>query len=223
MSLRMTDTEKWKKNFIKGLPTEYKLFWLYLLDEVDYAGIWHIEMELAEMRLGTKLSKERAQGFFGEKVVAFDSGNKWFLPDFIPFQYTVLSNKNKVHLSVVKRLEKYNLLQCLQGTCLSPVFSKGAKDKEKDKVLIGNEYIEAGEKFFLSPVRANHAPSPQQVIECFFRMGKPIDAAAGFFNYHESLGWMKGITPILSWMAFANRWEVKQGKGTMVTKKGMNF
>jgi len=218
MSKRLTDTDKWKKNFIKGLPVEYKLFWLYLLDEVDHAGIWHIEMDMAELRLGTKLSKEKAQGLFSEKVVVFDNGNKWFLPDFIKFQYGELNEKSKVHAAVFKILKKYNLLAHLKSI---HTVSDTVKDKEKDKVIIGNEYIEAGEKFFLSPVRPTHAPSPPQVIECFFRMGKPIDAAASFFNYYEGLGWMKGITPITAWTAFANRWEVKENKPTMVTKKGM--
>jgi hypothetical protein len=54
MAKRYTDSEKWKKDFIKTLPAEYKLFWLYLLDECDNAGIWHVELDIAEMRLGFK-------------------------------------------------------------------------------------------------------------------------------------------------------------------------
>lgn len=199
MAKRFTDTEKWKKSFVKGLPSEYKLLYFYITDECDHAGIWHVEMDLAELRLGIKLSKEKAQGLFNGKVVAFDNGNKWFLPDFIKFQYGELKETNKAHRSVIKILSKYNLLKFLnmenQGAIQAP------KDKDKDIIVI----IE-GENFFLSKMRESHFPQPQEVFECFIRLGKKATDAAGFFNYYEGLGWKKGITPITSWAAFANRW-----------------
>lgn len=130
MAKRFTDTDKWKKSFIKGLPTEYKLFWLYLLDECDHAGIWHVEFELAEVRLGVKLSKEKVRGFFKERIFEFDNGSKWFIPDFVTFQYGDLTGKNRAHNSVIQQLKKYNLLN--EGKVhISPL--QGAKDKEQDK------------------------------------------------------------------------------------------
>src|ERR1700749_4904872 len=129
MPKRYTDTDNWKKAFIKSLPPEYKLLWVYITDECDHSGIWHIEMDLAELRLGIKLSKERAQGLFSEKVVVFDNGNKWFLPDFIKIQYGELSEGNKVHSSVIKSLIKYDLKKYLDGI-QGP--SKGPKDKDKE-------------------------------------------------------------------------------------------
>ena len=87
MAKRFTDTDKWKKTFIKSLPAEYKLFWLFILDECDHAGIWHVELEVAEARLGIKLSLEKIRGLFKERVVEFDNGTKMFLPDFVEFQY----------------------------------------------------------------------------------------------------------------------------------------
>lgn len=125
MSKRFTDTDKWKKPFIKSLPTEYKIFWLFLLDECDHSGIWHVEMEVVEARLGIKLSLEKIRGFFKEKIVEFDSGTKMFIPDFVSFQYGVLNPENKAHRSVIGILNKYNLMGLV-----SPLV--GAKDKAKD-------------------------------------------------------------------------------------------
>lgn len=125
MPKRLTDTDKWKKPFIKSLPTEYKVFWLFLLDECDHSGIWHVEMEIVEARLGIKLSLEKIRGFFKEKIVEFDSGTKMFIPDFVLFQYGVLNPENKVHRSVISSLEKYELMGLV-----SPL--GGAKDKAKD-------------------------------------------------------------------------------------------
>ncbi len=128
MAKRYTDTEKWKKGFIKSLPPEYKLFFLFLLDECDHAGIWHIEMEIAEVRLGVKLSLEKIRGLFKERVVEFDGGTKLFIPDFIDFQYGELNPKNKVHKSVIEKLKKYNLKGHGRGL-QAPM----DKDKEMDK------------------------------------------------------------------------------------------
>lgn len=126
MPKRLTDTDKWKKPFIKSLPTEYKVFWLFLLDECDHSGIWHVEMEIVEARLGIKLSLEKIRGFFKEKIVEFDSGTKMFIPDFVSFQYGILNPDNKVHRSVISSLNKYELLGYV-----SPLL--GAKDKAKVK------------------------------------------------------------------------------------------
>jgi hypothetical protein len=128
MSKRFTDTDKWKKPFIKSLPAEYKIFWLFLLDECDHAGIWHVELDIAEARLGIKLSLEKIRGLFNGKVVEFDSGNKLFVPDFVQFQYGILNPENKAHRSVINILNRYNLMEHV-----SPFQRAKDKDKELDK------------------------------------------------------------------------------------------
>jgi hypothetical protein len=136
MAKRFTDTEKWKKPFIKGLPSEYKLFWLYLIDDCDHSGIWHMDLEVAEIRLGIKLSVEKIRGLFASKVVEFDGGTKLFIPDFISFQYGILNEENRAHNSVINQLKKYNLLSHieLKSDDHKPLTSplQGAMDKDKD-------------------------------------------------------------------------------------------
>ncbi|UXO94092.1 hypothetical protein Pan5_50 [Pseudanabaena phage Pan5] len=139
MAKRMTDTEKWKKPFLKGLPPEYKLLWFYILDDCDHVGIWQVDMEVAEIRLGVKLSEEKARGLFKEKVVAFDNGTKWFIPDFIDFQYGVLTEKNKMYNPVLSVLKKYNLMGHL-----SPINGGKEKDKDKDKDKVKEKDTEGG-------------------------------------------------------------------------------
>ena len=58
MAKRFTDTEKFKKRWIKELPIEYKLFWVYLLDHCNHAGVWDVEMDIANVRLGMELKEE---------------------------------------------------------------------------------------------------------------------------------------------------------------------
>jgi len=144
MAKRLSDTDKWKKPFFRGLPSEYKMLWLYLLDDCDHAGIWHVDTEVAEIRLGIKLSLQKAQGFFKEKIVVFDNGTKWFIPDFIQFQYGDFNETNKMYKSILPVLKRYDLIPHL-----SPIY--GAKVMVKEKVLITSSIItEMEEKEFLT-------------------------------------------------------------------------
>jgi hypothetical protein len=151
MAKRFTDTDKWKKEFLKSLPVEYKLFWLYLLDECDNAGIWHVEMDILELRLGTKLSIGKIRGFFKERIVEFDGGKKIFVPDFIRFQYGVpLNPSNNAHLSVIKTLDKYNLqghISPLQGAQDMDMDMDKEKDKDKGSREFSNNWENAKNTF----------------------------------------------------------------------------
>lgn len=143
MSKRQTDTDKWKKKFIRGLDAPYKLLWLYILDECDHAGIWHVDFDVAVIRIGLSVDEETALKSFGEKVTPFSDGEKWFIRDFIEFQYGALNPANRVHNSVLKILEKYNL--SLENKPLaSPL--EGSKDKDIDKDTVLKNQSNAREK-----------------------------------------------------------------------------
>ena len=152
MAKRFTDTDKWKKQFIKGLPLEYKMFWLYILDECNHAGIWHVEFDLVQLRLGITLSEKKALGLFNAncaRVVVFDNGNKWFVPGFIEFQYGKLGEKNKAHKSVIDLLSRYDLLKHLNKNKPPVCPLDGAMDKDKDKdIYLVPELFKRWQKFF---------------------------------------------------------------------------
>lgn len=131
MAKRLTDTDKWKKPFLRGLDAPCKLLWFYICDDCDHAGIWHVDLQVAEIRTGEKLDHEAVVEMLGKKIVVFDKGEKWFIPSFIEFQYPGgLNPGNKVHDSVIQILKKYDLLDCVDMDLPSP--SQGAKDKDKD-------------------------------------------------------------------------------------------
>ena len=126
MSKRFTDTDKWKKSFFRSLQAPYKLVWIYLLDECNHAGIWNVEFDVLKVRTGFSFSEKELLETFNEKITVFDNGEKWFIKDFIDFQYGVLNEKNKAHNSVLNILSKYKI----KGLTSS---LEGAKDKDKDK------------------------------------------------------------------------------------------
>jgi hypothetical protein len=109
MAKRFTDTEKWKKPFIRNLETSYKLLWLYILDECDHSGIWQVDFPVAEIKVGEKFCQETAIKNFNGKIQILNGGEKWFIMDFIDFQYGALNYNNRAHLSVIKSLTKYKI------------------------------------------------------------------------------------------------------------------
>lgn len=143
MAKRLSDTDKWKKPFIRSLETPYKLLWFYILDDCDHAGIWHVDMEVACLRIGENLTINEAIMQFSDKISVIDNGTKWFIRDFIEFQYGELNHKNRVHESVLRILSKYNLLQEIKPLT-SPL--QGVKDKDKDKDKDNDIIYENSEK-----------------------------------------------------------------------------
>lgn len=142
MGKRFTDTEKWKKPFIRGLQGAYKLLWFYICDDCDHSGIWQVDIDVAEIRIGEKIDKKIALKNFGEKIIELDNGSKWFIPSFIEFQYpSGLSRNNKAHGGIIKNLEKYSLLnenleieiKGLARGLNAPMDKDIYKDKEMDK------------------------------------------------------------------------------------------
>ncbi len=106
MAKRLSDTDKWKKPFIRGLQGAYKLLWLYILDDCDHAGIWQVDFEVAVIRIGEDVTSEKALKEFGDKIQVLNGGTKWFIKDFIEFQYGELKDNNRLHVSVKNLLDK---------------------------------------------------------------------------------------------------------------------
>lgn len=153
MSKRFTDTNKYKKPFIRGLKGPYKLLWDYLYHDCDSAGVWIVDFEIAQLYIGSdmKVTKEEALKQFnnGEKrIIEFDNNKKWFIPSFIEFQYGKLSQTNRAHNSVIQILKKYNLLDKLNKDLISPLEGTMEEDKDKDKEK-GRDKVKEEKKDFV--------------------------------------------------------------------------
>ena len=132
MAKRFTDTNKYKKPFIRGLQGAYKLLWDYLYHDCDHAGIWIVDFEIAQLYIGNDMPVNKADAlkFFNaeeKRIIEIDGGKKWFIKPFIEFQYGILDEANRVHNSVIKELQRHNVNKGLISSL------QGAKDKDKDK------------------------------------------------------------------------------------------
>lgn len=147
MAKRFTDTDKYKKAFIRGLPGAYKLFWDYLYHDCNFAGIWHVDMEIAQVCVGRDMliDKDRALELFNNdeiRVFELNNGKKWFIRPFIVFQYGTLVVSNKLHIGVMRCLESEGVsiprLYPLQGVKETDKETDKNKDSE-DKRGVGGE------------------------------------------------------------------------------------
>lgn len=115
MAKRYTDSDKYKKPFLRGLPGAYKLLWDYICNDCNHAGIWIVDEEIAQIYIGRdiKFDLSLAIELFNkdkERVIVFDNNSKWFITTFIEFQYGELNPSNKAHYSVIQILKQYNLI-----------------------------------------------------------------------------------------------------------------
>ena len=189
----MTDTDKWKKRFVRELSPQHKLLWFYILDDCNHAGIWDVDLEVASIRVGFDLTHDNLPSSFGEKVISFDNGDKWFIPEFIDFQYGELNPNSNVHKSVIALLEKYNLEGYLKG---SQGVQSTLNNKDKDKDIVK---VKAKVKRFVKPTIEdifNYCSERENNVDC-----------RKFFDYYESNGWKVGKNPMKDWKASIRTWE----------------
>ncbi len=147
MGKRFTDSDKWKKPFIRNLSVEHKLLWFYILDDCDVAGLWEVDIDVAEIKIGFKIDKKNALLAFENKIIEIDNGSKWFIPSFLEFQYgSQLSKANNIFRSIEKVLDKYNLYDYLNveivdsGTTTSALRGR-LSQKTKDSIYLESEFI----------------------------------------------------------------------------------
>ena len=198
MAKRMTDTDKWKKRFVRELSSEFKLLWLYILDDCNHAGIWEVDLEVASIRIGETLkfdipAEDMLPQSFLDKIVIFDNGDKWFIPEFIDFQYGELNPNSNVHKSVILLLQKYNLEGYMKGTQTLPYTVQ-----DKDIVIVKEK---AKAKRFVKPTLDEVANYIQE------RKSFKIVDAARFYDYYSSNGWKVGKNPMKDWKAAVRTWE----------------
>lgn len=108
MSKRFTDTDKWSDPWFRRLAAESKILFLFLADNVDTAGFWKVDFELASLFCGFQVGAEpHLERFNADKQRVKDHVSYWELVDFISFQYGALKSDCRPHKSVIDLLRKH--------------------------------------------------------------------------------------------------------------------
>jgi len=188
MAKRFTDSDKWDDPFFADLPNKYKLFWIYLLDKCDHAGIYKVNLRLANFILGEIYILQEVKQVLNGRIQEL-SPEKWFIPKFISFQYGELDDESRVHKSILKILKKERVsIGCGKGMHTS-------KDKDKDKDKDNKEVV-----------KGKIPPAIEDVITYCQERNKGVDPHK-WFNHYEAKGWLIGKNPMKNWKAAVHTWE----------------
>lgn len=107
MAKRFTDTEIWDQDWFVDLPPKYKLFFYYIKDRCDNAGIWRPNKVIAQRIIGEPINLQEFIDFVNtdkKRIEVLPSG-RWFIREFFLFQYgEVFSPTSRVHLGAMKIL-----------------------------------------------------------------------------------------------------------------------
>lgn len=108
--LRFTESDKWLDPWFQQLSPEPKLFYLYLLDTVDHAGVWEENWRMAEFLIGQELDQHTILEELETRVFRLGE-DKLYLPKFIAFQLRgkELRPDYNPHKGIVKALAKSGL------------------------------------------------------------------------------------------------------------------
>ncbi len=126
---RFTETDKWKDPWFRKLPGGVKIAFMFLLDNVDNAGVWDPDFELANFQIGMDVKWDKVKEALGDRISILPSG-KWHLTRFIEFQYGSLNEDCKPHLQVIRLLDGHGIRRVSKGY---PRGINTPKDKDKDK------------------------------------------------------------------------------------------
>ncbi len=147
MAKRFTDTDKWKDAWFTELEPTMKIFWVYLCDTCDHAGVWKVNFRVASAIIGAILDKQSALKALGDRVYVITE-EKWLLSKFISFQYPGgLNPKSSVHRGVIKALESNGIEHKPYLTLIEALPNPSVRIKDKDLVLdkdSSNSYLKTG-------------------------------------------------------------------------------
>ena len=198
MAKRHTDTGIFDQQWFQLLKPEYKCFWFYICAKCDHAGIWEVNLPLAQFFIkADKIGdNDEVLKMFGDRIIDLGS-DKWYLTKYVDFHHgEVLHPNNNFHNSIIKSLERFGLV----------------KENEKGDFIVQSEPGEK-KKVVKQPYsrRKLTRPSLEQVKEYCKERKNEVDAQQ-FLNHYESNGWKIGKVPMVDWKAAVRTWEKNDKK-----------
>lgn len=220
---RFMDSERWFDPWYRHLPGQYKLLWEYIWSRCDNAGVWVVDLELAQSFTGSAYDKECVLTQFGDRVRDLGNG-LWWVPGYIPFQFGKLTATAKVHQSVRALLQQHKIesLSNEIGISLQRDQEKDKyKEKEKESLEKGSgekplsESVSAAPK--LPPDRRSTGTGsiPDNEAQALQWAGMdmvPPDFARDIFHQCVGRDWKDGANvPIACWRSYVkSRWSRQQ-------------
>jgi hypothetical protein len=108
MKKRFTDADKWEDEWFSELEPKYKLFWQYILDRCDIAGVWKVNFRLAVFHIGEPLNEDETLHHFNGRIEDVGRG-RWWVKGFVAFQYPSLNDRSPVHRRIMQLIANHGL------------------------------------------------------------------------------------------------------------------
>jgi len=189
MAKRFTDTAKWNEDWFLELSNSYKLFWIYICDNCDHAGIFKPNKRIFELIVGEKMNVTdflESCNLDKVRIVELENG-RWYLTGFISFQYGgKLNINNRVHKSILSVLTKNNITWV---------------DDVKPQLELVEDTQE--QKDNTSPGQPR---TITEAIDYFKEKGSNKNEGEKFYYFYESKGWKVGKTKMKNWKMSASGW-----------------
>tara|TARA_R110001599_G_scaffold320009_1_gene529896 strand:- start:189 stop:836 length:648 start_codon:yes stop_codon:yes gene_type:complete len=190
MAKRFTDTAKWNEDWFLDLSNSHKLFWIYVCDNCDHAGVFKPNKRMFELLVGEKIDIVEFFNIVNQnkvRVLELNNG-RWYLTGFISFQYGgKLNDNNRVHKSILALLNKNEITWV---------------DEDKPTLALSD-----------SPIEIVNVESPKgspesiaEAIDYFKEKGSTKNEGEKFYYFYESKGWMIGKSKMKNWKMSASGW-----------------
>ena len=184
MAKRFTETMKWNEDWYLDLSLADKLFWIYVCDNCDHAGIFKPNKRMFELLIGHEINVESFLDNVNlnkPRICVLGNG-RWFLTGFIEFQYgNKLNPNNRVHKSILKLLNDNDLNW--DGDISEPTQLSVKESKEQAK-----------------------PKSIKEVVDYFILKGSNKKDGEKFYYFYESNGWKVGKNKMKNWKMAASGW-----------------
>lgn len=105
---RFTETTKWQDEWFQELESKHKLFWSYICDQCDCAGVWKVNLKLASFQIGDTLNASEILTQFKGRIEDIGKG-RWWIVGFASFQYGTLTEKCAPHRKVIQVIANHGL------------------------------------------------------------------------------------------------------------------
>jgi len=141
---RFTETTLFDDPWFRKLPVHLKVFWEFLRAKCDNAGVWDPDLSLASFTIGAEITEKEILEHFNngkERIEVLPNG-KWFLPQFIEFQYGELKPQCYPHQKVRELVVRHGLLEKLKSRVGGRVVATTCRTTLKEEEEVTNRYIE---------------------------------------------------------------------------------
>ena len=152
MTLRYTDSNKFRDKWYMNLTPLQKCIWEYFVSECDHAGIYEVNLRLMSAQIGSEIKEEDIDFFVKQRKVFWITKDKLFIPNFVLFQQrikslTELNIKNRCHKSIIDELEKHDVWSLLDASKhLQSTLDGAKKGLNNDTILEKISPLEAPSK-----------------------------------------------------------------------------